>query len=178
MRFNFGGPSSGIIQMAYIVEDLGDAIKHWTSRLKVGPWHVLDSFIGEEAVYRGNESTADVAIGMAFAGQMLIELIQPKDEHPSVYKEIRDSRGFGFHHWGVASQNFEEDLSAYQAQGYTLAFSAKVPTGDRVAYLDTHGELPGFLELIEASAAAEGLFTHYYRASLGWDGSDPIRPFA
>ena len=59
-----------------------------------------------------------------------------------------------------------------------MAFRAGVPTGGSVAYLDTHGDLPGFVELIELSDSMEQAFTAFYAASLTWDGTDPIRPFA
>jgi hypothetical protein len=52
-----------------------------------------------------------------------------------------------------------------------------VPTGGSVAYMDTNGSLPGFVELIELGDAMEETFTRFYAASLGWDGRDPIRPF-
>ncbi len=177
MLYDFGAPVGGLIQMAYIVENLSLAVDQWVKQLNVGPWFVLDSFTGTDPIYRGAPSHADVAIGMAYSGSMLIELIQPKDEHPSVYREVRDQRGFGFHHFGLASHSFDEDLAAYGSRGFELAFLARVPTGGRVGYLDTHGQMPGFIELIEADAAMEAHFTGYRRAALGWNGSDPVRPF-
>jgi hypothetical protein len=53
-----------------------------------------------------------------------------------------------------------------------------VPTGGEVAYLDTNGALPGFVELIETSPGMERVFGNFYGASLTWDGSNPVRPFA
>jgi hypothetical protein len=176
MLYNFGARVNGVIQMAYIVEDLHAGIDHWIVNLSVGPWFVLDKFVGGDPVYRGRPSQAEVAIGMAFTGSMLIELIQMNDEHPSVYKEVRDARGFGFHHFGLASSKWDQDSKAYEDLGYELAFTARVPTGDRIAYFDTMGVIPGFIELIEATPTMEAHFSGYYRASLGWDGSDPIRP--
>ncbi|HZD53524.1 MAG TPA: hypothetical protein VE175_10790 [Woeseiaceae bacterium] len=44
--------------------------------------------------------------------------------------------------------------------------------------MDTRGELPGFIELIEVGDLMEAVFTRFYQASVGWDGSDPVRPFA
>jgi len=46
-----------------------------------------------------------------------------------------------------------------------------------VGYVDTHGDLPGFIEVIENDAAMEQIFTRFYRASVGWDGTEPVRPF-
>lgn len=175
--FNFGQPDDAIIQMAYIVEDIHTAMKTWTAEMRVGPWFLLDHFTGNDPIYRGTPSRADISLAMGFAGHMQIELIQPNDNNPSVYREIFEQRGWGFHHFGVASHEFKADIAHYEAKGYELAFVAGVPTGGSVGYLDTHGVLPGMLELIEVGPMMETVFTKFYQASIGWDGTDPVRPF-
>ena len=174
---NFGQPAGGIMQMAYVVTDIRAAIAEWIERLNVGPWFLLDHFTGVDPVYRGQASRADVAIAMSFAGHMNIELIQPNDDNPSVYKELIDRTGPGFHHWGLASADFKADVRHYEEKGMTLAFRAGVPTGGEVGYFDTGGALPGFVELIETNPGMERAFSRWYGAALAWDGSDPIRPF-
>lgn len=178
MLYSFGQPADGIVQMAYIVEDIETEAKKWVEDMKVGPWFVLESFRGDDAVYRGGPSLAEVRVAMASAGHMNIEFIQPKDDHPSVYREIRDTAGFGFHHIGVASTDFEKEMQAMEAKGYELAFKARVPSGDWVAYYDTKGELPFFIELMQSGAGLDQLFGMVYRAAINWDGKDPIRPMA
>jgi hypothetical protein len=92
----FGQPDDGIIQMAYVVPDLRAAIVHWTGTLRVGPWFVLEHFTGDEPIYRGQPSRAQVRLAMSFAGHMNLELIQPKNDAPSVYRELIERRGYGF----------------------------------------------------------------------------------
>ncbi len=173
----FGQPDDGIIQMAYVVKDIHAAMAEWVGKLGVGPWFLLDHFTGEEPVYRGQPSKADIAIAMAFAGHMNIELIQPNNDAPSVYRELIERRGYGFHHWGRATLQFDRDLEHYRAAGHELGFICRVPSGGRVAYLDTTKQLPGFVELIELGGAFETVFSRFYRASIGWDGSEPVRSF-
>jgi hypothetical protein len=43
--------------------------------------------------------------------------------------------------------------------------------------MDTTAVLPGFTELIELGGAFEEVFGSFYRASLDWDGKDPVRSF-
>jgi hypothetical protein len=43
--------------------------------------------------------------------------------------------------------------------------------------MDTSATLPGMTELIELGASFDSIFSRMYRASIGWDGSDPIRSF-
>jgi hypothetical protein len=40
-----------------------------------------------------------------------------------------------------------------------------------------HPSQMGFIELIPATQGLDELFTKYWRASLDWDGRDPVRPF-
>lgn len=173
----FGQPDDGIIQMAYVVKDIHQAIDHWVKKLKVGPWFILDHFTGINPKYRGGESRADVALAMGFSGHMNIELIQPHNDAPSVYQELIDRSGYGFHHWGVATSNFDRDLEKYRSAGHEVAFICAVPSGGRVAYMDTTRELPGFVELIELGGAFDPVFSRFYRESIGWDGRDPVRTF-
>lgn len=173
----FGQKVGQIIQMAYVVEDIHASIDWWVKDAATGPWFLLDSFMGPDHIYRGAPSTADVSIAMAFAGHMQIELIQPKDGNPSVYRETIESRGYGFHHVGIATVDVDAGVADYERRGYTLAFKAGVPTGGHVAYLDGGPAHPGFVELIPATEGMDAAFTTFWRASLDWNGHDPIRPF-
>jgi hypothetical protein len=177
-ELSFGQPRGGIFQMAFIVQDLDAAIAYWIRDLKVGPWFRLDGFDGGlDAVYRGRRFTGSVDLAMAFAGHMNIELIQPNDDEPSVYRETIDARGYGFHHFGVGSDDVEAGIAELEAKGYELAFKASVPTGGHVAYMDLGPSQPGFLELAAATPGFEEMFGRFHQASVGWDGSDPVRPF-
>jgi Glyoxalase/Bleomycin resistance protein/Dioxygenase superfamily len=173
----FGQRVGQVIQMAYVVEDIRASIDWWINDAKTGPWFLLDHFWAEDQVYRGQPSKADVAIAMGFAGHMCIELIQPLDNHPSVYREIIEQRGFGFHHIGIGVADVDAEIPAYEARGYELAFRAEVPTGGAVAYLDGGAANPGFLELIPASPGMDEVFTKFWRAGAEWNGRDPVRPF-
>jgi hypothetical protein len=175
---NFGQPDNGVIQMAYVVEDIHQAMEMWVKKLRVGPWFLIDSFTGVEPQYRGRPTDNEIMLAMSFAGHMNVELIQEKTKKPSVYRETIEKSGYGFHHWGVATKDFDRDAAEYRASGYDLSFLAKVPTGGRVGYMDTTRDLPGMVELIELGAAFDEVFGRFYDAARNWDGKDPVRPFA
>jgi hypothetical protein len=44
--------------------------------------------------------------------------------------------------------------------------------------MDTTRDLPGMVELIELGAAFDEVFSGFYAATIGWDGSNPVRKFA
>jgi hypothetical protein len=179
---NFGQPDDGVIQMAYVVEDIHQAMAAWVKKLNVGPWFLLESFTGlhPQCVprYRGKPSEAAVSLAMSFAGHMMVELIQERSKAPSVYREVIEKRGYGFHHWGIATKDFDGSVTQYEASGYELAFFAHVPTGGRVGYMDTTRDLPGMVELIELGESFDEVFSRFYRTTIGWDGKEPVRPFA
>jgi hypothetical protein len=175
--FGFGQRVGQIVQTAYVVPDIRAAIDWWIRDAHVGPWFLLEHFSDPHSRYRGGVSTADVSLAMAFAGHMQIELIQPLDDRPSVYREMIDARGFGFHHIGIAVADVEREREAYLARGYTEVFATPVPSGGNVYYLQGGPHAPGFVELIPATPGMDDLFTRYWRASLDWDGTDPVRPF-
>jgi hypothetical protein len=176
-EFGFGQRTGQIIQMAYVVEDIRASIEWWMKEAKTGPWFLLDHFWAADQIYRGAPSQADVAIAMAFAGHMNIELIQPLDDHPSVYRDIVNKRGFGFHHVGIAMDDVDAEIGFYQAKGFETAFRANVPTGGAVAYMDNGRNDPGMVELIPATSGMDETFTRFWQASVDWDGRDPVRPF-
>lgn len=75
----FGQPFGGVMQTAFVVEDVHASIAHFQKDCAAGPFFLLDHFLGPDQFYRGAPSTADVTIAMGFAGHMQIELIQPLD---------------------------------------------------------------------------------------------------
>jgi len=174
----YGQPMEGVAQTAFIVEDLQAAIRQWVADMRAGPFFVLPHFLTPGQTYRGEESRADITLAMGFAGHMLIELIQPLDTNPSVYRETIERRGFGFHHLGIACADVEASSRDYQSRGYHEAFRASVPTGGEVVYLDNgEGAAKGFIELLPVTPGMDDTFTRFWRASQGWDGSEPVRPF-
>jgi hypothetical protein len=177
-ELGYGQPMGGIAQTAFIVPDLNEAMTHYARDCGAGPFFVLPNFLQPGQVYRGAPSTADVTIAMGFAGHMLLELIQPLDRNPSVYQETIALRGYGFHHWGIPFTDVYAAEQDYHARGYETAYKAAVPTGGEVIFLDNgSGARDGFIELLPVTPGMDEAFTRFWRASLDWDGSDPIRSF-
>jgi hypothetical protein len=175
MLLNFGQPSNGIIQVAYVVESIDTAMGDFTRRLNMGPWFVSGPFVPKQGRYRSKPTHMRLTLAVAFAGHMMFELIEQHDKEPSVYRETIETRGYGFHHWAMPVADLDREVARYQALGYEEAFSDLSPRGARIAYMDTTRDLPGMLELIEMSPDLEGKYTRMHLASVGWDGSDPIR---
>lgn len=176
----WGQPLGTVAQIAFVVEDLDASIDHFIRDLGAGPFFVIDHFLQAGLqTYRGAVSTADVRIGMGFSGQTWFELIQPLDDQPSLYRETVLKTGYGLHHHGIAFEDCEAARADYEARGWREVFRSPVPTGGDVIYMEGgHAAAPVFIELLPVSEGMDAHFTSFWKAAQGWDGKDPIRPFA
>ena len=173
--FDFGQPVGGLIQYAYTVPDLEAAMATWTATLGVGPWFVRGPFRPTEARYRGEPTSPTMTLARAFSGHAMIELVHQACDTPSVYRELIDDRGHGFHHWGVGVLDLDAEIARYAGLGHAVAFEDTLPSGARIVYVDARPAVPGFVELIEMTPDQERTYSRIYLASVGWDGTDPVR---
>ncbi len=171
----FGQPLGGIVQVAYVVEDLQKSITEFSEKFNIGPWFYSNGYTLKEASYRGKPTDMRMGLALSFSGNMCFEVIQPLDDKPSVYWDVIKKKGYGFHHLGMATTQYEVDVARYQKMGYVLAFEGLTPRGIRFAYFDTTGDLPGMLELIEYNDTQLKFLSLMQQASVNWDGKDPSR---
>ena len=171
----FGQPLGGIVQVAYVVEDLQKSITEFSEKFNIGPWFYSNGYTLKEASYRGKPTDMRMGLALSFSGNMCFEVIQPLDDKPSVYWDVIKKKGYGFHHLGMATTQYEVDVARYKKMGYVLAFEGLTPRGIRFAYFDTTGDLPGMLELIEYNDTQLKFLSLMQQASVNWDGKDPSR---
>jgi Glyoxalase/Bleomycin resistance protein/Dioxygenase superfamily len=152
MLSDWGRPTEGIFQTAFVVEDLDSAVEEFSSRLHVGPWTILRDVDPQGAVYRGQPALATLHVAFGSAGSMTYELVQPVNDAPSVYRDVINDRGYGFHHFGYGTLEFDSAVAAMHTNGYETVGSFETPEL-RLAIFDTRDALPGMTELIEVIAA-------------------------
>jgi len=172
---SYGQPLGAITQVAFTVEDVESAIAGYVRDLGIGPWFLRGPFTPPQALYRGRPTGLSVSLAMAFSGQLMIELVQQHDDVPSIYNADGAQRRYGFHHFGVATGDFDGEVRRYGEAGFALVFSDITPVGTRIAYFDGAGRLPGMVELIEMNSVQESRYARIHAAAAGWDGRDPIR---
>lgn len=164
-----------VIQYAYTVPDLAAAMRRHTEVLHIGPWFRRGPFVPEKALYRGERPVAELSLARAFSGDSMIELIQQHNDAPSVFREVISLRGFGFHHWAIPVRDLADETRRYQEQGFQVAYSDILDTGASISYMDTLSALGGMVELVELTPAQLDRYTLFYRSSIGWDGTEPVR---
>ena len=166
-----------IMQIAYVVDDLAAAAERWVGLTDAGPFFVLPHLQLTEPRYRGAPTDLDCSIALGYSGSMCVELIEQHDDAPSVFRELTDKHGPGFHHWAIMTEDFDSGLERYVDAGHQPAFSGAVAIGGRFAYVDTVASLGGMIELIELTPKVGELFNFLADAASAWDGKEPLRTF-
>jgi Glyoxalase/Bleomycin resistance protein/Dioxygenase superfamily len=148
MLSDWGRPTIGIFQTAFVVEDLDVAIAQFSSRFNVEPWAVFRDAEPTGELYRGEPARARLHLAFGLSGTMTYELVQLADDAPSVYRDVVEDRGYGFHHFGYGTATLDEAIASMNAEGYEAV--ANLDTNElRLAMFDTRDVLPGMTELIE-----------------------------
>jgi catechol 2,3-dioxygenase-like lactoylglutathione lyase family enzyme len=164
-------------QNGYVVRDIEAALEHWTRRLGVGPFFYFARVPIQDFRYRGGPSPIEVSIALANSGELQIELIQQRNDAPSMYRDFLAAGREGLQHVAFWTERFDADLARLTAAGYAIGQSGAIGAGGRFVYFDAEpGEPPGsVIELSETSGAKGRFFRHIADAARSWDGSDPIR---
>ena len=170
--FLHGARPESVIQIGYLVEDIDDAMKAFTSKLNIGPWHKFRvSGPRPQSRYKGEPTAYDISIALTFQGTMMFELVQQHDAAASVFHDVVARRGYGLHHWGIGTRRFEERLAEETANGAMPLFTSVTGRGARIAYLEGPAPLYGMMELIEVTPENERFYAGIAQRSSEWDGS-------
>ena len=142
--------------------------------LGIGPFLLLeDPPIGDLRV-RGEPSAARAHLAFAHAGRLQIELIQPLDHAPSLYREFLDAGREGLHHLGYLVDDYAEVVAASRARGWRVGQSGSLQ-GIGFTYFDTETHAGTIIEVIEGTEAARAFYAMLEERCGNWDGKDPIR---
>ncbi len=167
--------STGLFQHAYLVNDLELACTRWAELLGAGPFLLVPHHRTERFTYRGTDTEADVSYAFGYLDDQMIQFIQQHDDAPSIYRDMYASGEEGFHHIGLLVDDFEAELSRFNAAGFETACRLWADGVD-AAYVDTRSVTGGFTEL-------HGNPPHILKAFDGWrrahearkPGDDPIQ---
>jgi len=122
-------------QLGNVVPDLEPAMKWWLER-GVGPWFTLGPGLLEHNEYLGKPSNPTVIIALAQVGGVQIELIQPKDQQASAYKDFLAAGNYGLEHCGylVDPPDYDKAVAQALASGSKMQEKASF-NGSHFAYL-------------------------------------------
>jgi len=168
-----------ISEVCYVVRDLEKSVHTWARTAGAGPFYLVDA-VPQNIVDRGRPSTAAFRPVLGFLGSTVIELIQPMDEQPSLWREILDTRGETVHHIyprmrPLTEAEYDAEVSRYEADGLQVAWSSYAPPFGRNCFFDALGRIGCFIEVLEINEMAWQFASAMHREHLAFDGGRPLR---
>lgn len=170
----FLGP---IRQLGYVVDDIEAAMAHWYDVMGIGPWYYNPRVPIEDYLYDGKTYEVHNSVALANSGPVQVELIQTRNDAPSMYRDFMQAGHMGLQHVAFWTQNYDDDLARMEADGCKRKMSGKVGDKGRFVYFDREAHPGTVIELSEVVGPKGRLFDLIREASKGWDGSEPVRPF-
>lgn len=166
-----------VCQNGYVVRDIRAAMEHWARVMGVGPWFYIERVKTDWFLHRGQPSSPEISIALANSGDLQIELIQQRNDAPSMYKEFLDAGREGLQHMSFWTGDFQGMYDRALSLGYKVGHEGQIGGKDgRFAYLDTEAHPGTVIEISDVSGSKGKFFEHVKAAARNWDGSNPIRP--
>lgn len=164
-----------IVQNAWVVNDLEEAMTRWTRVFGIGPFFCNPDIRVSDPRYRGHPTDLRFAGAIAQAGSVQVELIQVLNEVPSCYRDLVPAGREAMHHIAVFADDFDAEVARYGALGFDVAFSGS-NRDMRFAYMDTSPVLGVMVEILEDVESVRTAFANIKSVCDSWDGvTDPIR---
>lgn len=164
-----------IRQNGYVVRDIEAALRHWTEVLGVGPFFHFERVPVRDFRYRGEPSDLEVSIALANSGPLQIELIQQRNDAPSMYRDFLAGCGEGLQHVAYWTEHFDRDLARIEKRGLRVGQSGCIGENGRFVYFETEHHPGTVVELSEINGPKGRFFRHIAEAAADWDGSEPIQ---
>jgi len=157
-----------ILQYAWVVPRLEDAIHHWYQTLGIGPFLVNRDIGVVDQRHRGQPSTTRFSTAVAQHGDVQIELVEQLDDSASAFRDTVPKGATRLHHVAFIPEDFDAALAHYAAQGFQPATTGRF--GDmRFAYIDTAASAGHMVEIVEDKLALRAFFGAIRKASERWD---------
>jgi Glyoxalase/Bleomycin resistance protein/Dioxygenase superfamily len=165
-----------IRQNGYVVRDIRAAMHHWINVHGVGPWYYIDRVRTDYFHHRGEDSPLQMSIAIANSGDLQIELIEQRNDAPSMYREFLDSGHEGLQHVAYWTSDYQALYDRARTLGYRVGHEGQIGGEQgRFAYFDTQGPPGTVIEISDISGAKGRFFERVRQAAVSWDGADPIR---
>ncbi|WP_176039815.1 VOC family protein [Burkholderia stabilis] len=161
-----------IDQLGYVVADLDTSIARWRARHDLGPWTVFRN-VRLDGRHLGEPVTVTMDVGLAYRGDLQIELIHVTNDSRSPYRDAHGQPLVGLHHVAWVVDDLDAALAQLTARGLRVVFEAHNPS-TRVAYLDDADDPGVRVEIIEG-AGMRDMIAHGIAEARAWDGANPVR---
>ena len=164
-----------VMQIAFVPTDFDAALRYWTQVMGVGPFFLIENIELGDMHYLGEPTDCVFSLALAYWGDMQIELIRPENSAPGIYRGTYGVNGDVLHHTCILTNDIENARKICDTAGAKVLVEGKVGDDGSVIYVDTGNGAGSIVEILQPASGSESLFAMIKAASVGWDGSDPVR---
>lgn len=164
-----------VVQIAYFVPDSQVAALQMVERFGAGPFFFIPRIELSSGEVEGKPQKFLHSSAYGQWGNVMMELVQQDEEGPSPFRMMYASGEQGIHHTAMMVDSMEQTYSDCEKLGLSIAAKAFTLTGTEFAFVDTVKQMGHMIEIYEKSEGLLGFYEMVREASVGWDGSDPIR---
>jgi hypothetical protein len=170
-------------QMAFVSQDWRKSAKYWMDVMGAGPFFIL-KLPPFEKHYRGRIVRDSFEAAISFVGDTCLEVIQPTNDQPSMFREVLDRKGDGALHHVFADFHAMDDAEfAARRQRYAelelkIACEFQIPGLGNNIFYDAPDASGTFIELSQVNTPGFQVCLNMYEAHRTWDGKNPIRDIA
>lgn len=165
-------------QIAYMVNDIDEAMQHWHAEHGIGPFLVTRNAVPlSNAFYRGVKAqTTRLNIAFAYVGDMQLELIELIGDTPGLYKEALDRGQYGVHHYAVCVDDFSVAYNWALDNGFDAVIDAGVDGLARMSYME-NTDSGIILEVIEWNPLTRPYFNGLEKMVRSADAGQLVHEF-
>src|SRR6202048_4410588 len=121
-------------QVGIVVRDIEKAMHHWAEVCGGGPGFYAEQLPMDEFRYKGQLYDLKVSIALANSGDVQLELIQQRNDVPSLYRDFLAAGHEGMQHWSSWPVNYHELLDRAVNNGWIIGQRGGRPRGALVFF--------------------------------------------
>ena len=159
-----------IIQNAYVVNDVDEAVARCHQLWGLGPFFVRRNFVLEDVTYRGAPSALEISVAYVQSGDIMVELVTQLNDAPSAFRDVFAPGQEGFHHVAVEMDDHDRQVAHYRDLGFEVVTELSTPEGRGASYIDTRVALGHMVEVYKVNESLRDLYARVKQASEDWNG--------
>ena len=151
--------------------------------MSAGPFFIL-KLPPLKKTYRGRTVCDTFEAAISFVGRTSLEIIQPMNNDPSMFREVLDKKGEGALHHVFPDFRAMDDLEynarrkKYADLGLAIACEFSIPDLGYNIFYDSPDGSGTFIELSQVTPQGFQICLNMYEAHRTWDGKTPFRDIA
>jgi len=162
-----------IVQAAYLVSNLGEAIEQWSAALGLSLFYRIDNVAFDSMTYRGQPVEFPLSTAIAYSGELQIELLLRMPEQEARFPGFFRTGEGRLHHYQIRTSSIDAVLKEKHWQDQTL-LRGKSAAGMEICFVDAGLPDGSFLELVETSDNVLQFMDKFKTLSQTWTGKQQV----